>query len=233
MEEAMASTFAGTLNFLSLGLSVLLLFAVAYLWSSNSRKSDELSSLQGDMQRVKKSLRALEEKVNEIRQPQVISDVPQVEPFGIDLTEPHNEHHKITPLAPQAKWMSFVDEFNKLAADPNARGFLRKCERFIHDNKLKILTYGGTMTFRPAIDAKDSLYWAFRCEGEEYAVVPNPMNPCDETIHEHGGMKEIFALNYEDGVYRKYSVKLPAIFMQDPLKGWMLKNPGVVNLDRN
>ena len=232
MQEAMSSTFADTLNFLSLGLSVLLLFAVAYLWSSNSRKSDELSSLQGDMQRVKKSLRALEEKVNEIRQPQVISDVPQVEPFGIDLTEPHNDHHRMTPLAPQAKWMNFVEDFNKLAADPNARGFLRKCERFIHDNKLKILTYGGTMTFRPAIDAKDSLYWAFRCEGEEYAVVPNPMNPCDETIHEHGGMKEIFALNYEDGVYRKYFVKLPAIFVQDPLKGGSLKNPGVVNLDR-
>lgn len=233
MEEAVSSTLVDTLNFFSLGLSVLLLFAVAYLWSSNSRKSDELASLQGDMQRVKKSLRTLEEKVNEIRQPQVIADVPQAAPFGLDLSEHAEDSSKIAPLAPQAAWINFVAEYNELSADPSARGFLRKCERFIQENKLKILTYGGTMTFRPAIDAKDSLYWAFKCADEEYAVVPNPMNPCDETIHEHGGMKEIFALNYEDGVYRKYFVKLPAIFLQDPLKGWVLKNPGVVNLDRN
>ena len=88
------------------------------------------------------------------------------------------------------------------------------------------------MTFRPAIDAKDSLYWAFKCSGEEYAVFPNPMNPCDENLYEFGGMKEIYTLNFEDGVYRKYFVKQPAIFVQDPLKGWMLKNSGVVNLER-
>lgn len=234
MEEAMVSpVLSSALNFLALGLSLVLLFAVAYLWSSNSHKSDELAKIQSEVRNVKKSLSTLEEKVSQIREPTVIADVPQVEPFGLDFSEPQNR--TITPLAPQVMWLEFVEDYNKLAviaADPNTRGLLKKCERFIKDEKLKILTYGSNMTFRPAIDAKDSLYWAFRCKGEEYAVVPNPMNPCDENFYEYGGIKEIFNFNYEGGTYSRYFVKQPAIFTQDPVKGWTLKNAGVLNLER-
>ncbi len=228
MEET--SIFSETLNFLSLGLSVVLLLAVAYLWSSNSRKTLQLQQLQSDLQRVKKTLSALEEKVREIREPKIISDVPQVEPFGMDMDE-HKEL-RITPLAPQKLWMNFVKEFNDFAAELASPGQLKKCEKFVRENKLKILTYGSSTTFRPAIDVKDSIYWAFKCSGNEFAVVPNPMNPCDGELVEFGGMKEIYALNYQDGVYRKYFVKLPAIFTSDPLKGWTLKDTGVVNLER-
>lgn len=234
MQEAMVSpALSDALNFLALGLSVVLLFAVAYLWSSNSRKTDELTKLQADVRRMKKSLSTLEEKVNQIREPKVVADAVPIEPFGLDLSEPQVQ--RITPLAPQVPWMDFVEDFNKLAAlcaNPDARGLLKKCERFIKDEKLKILTYGSNMIFRPAIDAKDSLYWAFRCQGEEYAVVPNPMNPCDENFYEFGGAKEIFTLNYDSGSYSKYIVKSPAIFTQDPLKGWTLKTAGVVTLER-
>ncbi|MBQ3336714.1 MAG: hypothetical protein IJG80_04855, partial [Selenomonadaceae bacterium] len=128
---------------------------------------------------------------------------------------------------------NFVDEYNKLAAEMSKPGQLMRCEKFVRNNKLRILTYGGALTFRPAIDVKDSGYWAFKCELDEYAVVPNPMNPCDEELHEHGGMKETFALNYVEGVYRKYFVKLPALFnLEAGDDGWHLKSPGVVNLER-
>ena len=234
MEGTMVSPMlSGVLNFLALGLSVVLLFAVAYLWSSNSRKTDELAKLQTDVRRMKKSLSTLEEKVSQFREPKVIADAVQIEPFGLDLSDPQAQ--RITPLAPQDPWMEFLEEFNKFAAfcaNPDARGLLKKCEKFIKDEKLKILTYGSNMTFRPAIDAKDSLYWAFRCQGEEYAIVPNPINPCDESFCELGGLKEIFETNYESGTYRKYFVKSPAIFTQDPLKGWTLKISGVINLER-
>ena len=235
MQEAMVSPmFSGALNFLALALSVVLLFAVAYLWSSNSHKTDELAKLQSEVRRMKKSLNALEEKVNQFREPQVVSEALQIEPFGLDLSEPQPQ--RITPLAPQVPWMEFLEDYNKLAAlcaNPDARGLLKKCERFIKDNKLKILTCNSNMTIRPAIDAKDSLYWAFRCEGEDYALVPNPLNPCDENAYEFSGLKEFFALNYADGTYAKYIVKTPALFTQDPLKGWMLRKPGVANLERN
>ncbi len=222
--------FSVVLNMLALGLSVILLFAVAYLWSSNSRRAAELERIQPELRRLKKSVDTLNEKFNQLKTPTVVADVPPIEPFGIDIFD--SDQGKITPLAPQAKWLNFIDEYNKLAADPTVRGFVKKCERFVQDNKLKILTCSSGMTFRPAIDAKDSLYWAFKCSGEEYAVVPNPMNPCDEELHDNGGLKELFALNYEDGVYTKYFVKLPAILIQDPLKGWFVQNPGVANLER-
>lgn len=231
MDEAIVSPLlTSALNFLALGLSVVLLFAVAYLWSSNNSKSVELTKIQAELKRMKKSLSNLEVKVSQIREPKVVSDVPQIEPFGIDLSE--SENMRMTPLAPQDPWLNFIEEYNDLAEEMASRVQLKKCEKFIRDNNLKILTYGGAMTFRPAIDAKDSSYWAFKCSGDEFAVVPNPMNPCDEDFHEHGGIREIFAVNYADGVYRKYFVKLPALFTQDQLRGWQLKNPGVVNLSR-
>ena len=232
MEEVAASSvFSEALNFLSLGLSVVLLFAVAYLWSSNSNKAAELERIKADVQRMKKTLNTLQEKINQIREPKVISEVPQVEPFGIDLSEPLPM--RITPLAPQDPWLNFVDDYNKLAEEMKKPGQLMRCEKFVRNNKLRILTYGGALTFRPAIDVKDSGYWAFKCELDEYAVVPNPMHPCDEELLDHGGMKEIFALNYADGIYRKYFVKLPALFTLEANEdGWRLKNPGVVNLER-
>ena len=229
MEET--TVLSDALNFLSLGLSVVLLFAVAYLWSSNGRKSAQLQQVQSDLQKVKKKLSALEEKVNEIREPTVVSDVPQAEPFGLDLDEPR-EFRVATPLAPQKPWLNFIKEYNEFAETLASPGQLKKCEKFVRDNKLKVLTYGSSMTFRPAIDVKDSIYWAFKGNGGEFAVVPNPMNPCDEELYEFSGMKEIYALNYESGVYRKYFVKLPAIFISDPVNGWMLKDTGVVNLER-
>lgn len=240
MEEAMVSPiFSSALNFLALGLSVVLLFVVAYLWSSNSNKSAELARIQTELARMKKSLSTLEEKVSVMRETKIVSDVPQVEPFGIDLSDSDDDDdfslpfHKITPLSPQEPWINFVADYNKLSAEMNKPGKIKRCEKFVKDNKLKILNYGGSMTFRPAIDVEDSGYWAFKISEEEFAVVPNPMNPCDETLHENGGLKEIFALNYQGGVYQRYSVKLPAIFIHDTTKGWSLKNPGVANLERN
>ena len=232
MEEAMVSPlFSGALNFLALGLSVVLLFAVAYLWSSNSNKSAEIARMQSDLKRVKKSLSTLEENFRQLRQPQIVSDVPPVEPFGINLSE--SRPMNASPFNAQEPWSDFAEDYNELAKEMSKPGKLKRCERFIRDNNLRILTYGGALTFRPAIDVKDSSYWAFKISGDEFAVVPNPMNPCDEDLHEHGGLKEIFALNYQSGIYNKYSVKLPAIFTHDPLKGWQLKNPGVVNLERD
>ncbi len=232
MEESiMSPLFSDVLNFLSLGLSVVLLFAVAYLWSSNNTKTAQLETLQSEFKRMKKKVDKVEEKVNQIREPQVISEVPQAAPFGIDLSS--DELPQVaTSLEPQDPWLKFVAAYNDLAADMSTPGKLKKCENFVREQKLRILTYGGSMTFRPAIDVKDSSYWAFKCSGEEFAVVPNPMTPCDEEFVAESGIKEAFALNYQNGVYKKYYVKLPALFTCEPSEGWRLKNPGVVNLER-
>lgn len=233
MEETAATLMSpqteAILRYLDLGLCILLLFIVAYLWVANSRKTDEIRNLQAEVVRQRRDLNRLEERVSQIRQPKVVDTVPQIEPFGLDFSEPS----KVSPLAPQKPWLEFVEKYNELAELMSKPGQLKKCEKFVYEFKLRVLTYGGAMTFRPAIDVKDSRYWAFKCSSDEFAVVPNPMHPCDEEFHEHGGMKETYALNYQDGVYRKYFVKLPAIFAYEPATGWRLKDAGVVNLERN
>ena len=215
--------------FLSLGLSLLLLFVVAYLFVANSRKSDAIAKLQAEMSRVKRDLNNLRDTIDHMWKPTVKNEVPPIAPFGLDFSEPSN----ISDLAPQKPWLNFVDDYNKLAEEMSKPGQLKKCEKFVYEFKLRVLTYGGAMTFRPAIDVKDSRYWAFKCSSDEFAVVPNPMHPCDEDFHDHGGMKETYALNYQDGIYRKYLVKLPAIFNYEAAGGWKLKDTGVVNLERN
>ena len=233
MEETAATLISPQVDpivrYLDLGLSILLLFVVAYLWLANSRKSDEIRNLQAEVVRQRRDLNRLDERVSQIRQPKVVDTVPQIEPFGLDFSEPS----KISQLAPQKPWLEFVEKYNELAELMSKPGQLKKCEKFVYEFKLRVLTYGGAMTFRPAIDVKDSRYWAFKCSSDEFAVVPNPMHPCDEEFHEHGGMKETYALNYTDGIYRKYFVKLPAIFAYEPSTGWRLKDAGVVNLERN
>ena len=232
MEEAAVSpVLSEALNFLSLGLSVVLLFAMAYLWSSNNSKTAELEKLKADVQRMKKSLNKLQEKVDLFREPKIVSDVPQAEPFGLDLFEARPT--RVTPLAPQAPWIGFIDDYNKLAEEAKKSGQLMRCEGFVRKHKLRILTYNGGLAFQPAIDVEDSNYWAFNCGADEYAFVPNPMIPCDANLYEHGGMKEIFALNYVNGVYRKYFVKFPALFDLKSNNEWRLKSSGVVNLERN
>ena len=228
MEES--AVLSETLNFLSLGLSVVLLLAVAYLWSQNSRKTEELRQLQTDYQKTKKKLKTLEEKVSEIREPQVVSAVPQIEAFGMGLDEPRDL--PAMSSASKTLWENFIQDYNDFAAALASPGQLRKCEKFVRENKLKILTYGNSKAFRPAIDVKDSVYWAFKFSDDEFAVVPNPLNPCDEELMEYSGFREIYALNYQDGTYRKYFVKLPALATSDPSKGWTLKEHGVVNLER-
>ena len=217
------------LYYLSLGLSILLLFVVAYLFTANGRKSDEIAKLQAEVVRQRRDINNLRETIDHMWKPTVKTDVPHIEPFGLDFSEPS----KVSALAPQKPWLEFVEEYNQLAEEMSKPGQLKKCEKLVYEFKLRVLTYGGAMTFRPAIDVKDSRYWAFKCSSDEFAVVPNPMHPCDEEFHDHGGMKETYALNYKDGIYRKYFVKLPAIFTYEPSGGWKLKDTGVVNLERS
>ena len=113
-------------------------------------------------------------------------------------------------------------------------GQRKACEKFVDDNGLKMLMYGGMMTFMQAVDVEESNYWAWKIPEtqNQYAVVPNPMKPCDDDIYSRGGLKETFASNYKNGTYKKYAVTLPAIFLCSAGENWHLKQPGTLNLER-
>ena len=126
-----------------------------------------------------------------------------------------------------------MESYNHIAASMAVPGQLKACENFVIENRLKILVYTGSMNFVPAIDVKESKFWAWKIEeGNRFAVVPNPMAKYDEDLHSHSGMKETFASNYEKGSYTKYFVELPAILTYDESNKWKILEPGVIKLER-
>ena len=218
---------ADVLVLLSLALNFVLMIAVAYLFATKSQDG-KFNQLDKNIKKVAKDLKNLETKVSEIKPHKVVDTVPQAVPFGIDTSKPRVEENS----DPSSKWASFVENYNYIAASMAVPGQRQACEKFVNDNGLKMLMYGGMMTFLPAFDVEESSFWAFKISDTDYAVVPNPMKPCNDEVYNRGGIKETFAINFLDGVYKKYIVSVPAIFTLSSANQWLVKEPGVAKLER-
>ena len=60
--------------------------------------------------------------------------------------------------------------------------------------------------FEAVEDVNEATFWAYDIPGQpnDFAVIPSPMFPYDQKMHEEAGMKETFAARYEDGkIYAK------------------------------
>ena len=147
----------------------------------------------------------------------------------------------VTKELPDEKtpWQDMVDEFNALAGNMNQPRFGQACERFVEKYHLALLAFAemDSLTDQPKFVVVDefakSCLWAMTIEGAgpgKYAVVPNPIRPYSSDMHEHQGMKETFASNYEKSSnYSTYQVKLPAVF-KAVLGNWRIDRPGVIRL---
>ena len=217
------------ITLLGIVLSVLLLVAVAYLWTTRQQTDSEVKKVREEMKKLSKRITDLDQKVAELKIRKTVSELPPIEPFGKKFGEPEEP-----VAAPEKPWKKFIEAFNFLAASMQVPGQLKACEKFVGDNSLRMLAHGGMITkFLPAQDVEDSNFWAWKIpETNQYAVVPNPLIPCDNNLYEKSGMKETFALNYEEGTYKKYVVKLPAIFVCGDANSWQIREPGVIDLER-
>ena len=150
------------------------------------------------------------------------------------------EASAVTKEMPDDKtpWQAMVDEYNTLAANINQPRFGQACERFVEKYHLALLAFTemDTLTDQPKYvvidDFGQSNLWAMTVEGGpgKYAVVPNILKQYNREMHDHMGMKETFASNYEKGgSYSNYQVKLPAMF-KAVLGIWRIDRPGVIRL---
>lgn len=242
MEEAavqagFAPETAEMLIILSLVINVVLMFAVAYLLVT--RKDDTLTlKLETNVKKLTKDLKNLDERVKDLQPRRAVTEIPPVEAFGGRFAEP-----TIPEPAEEAKpegidysvMDEFVKEFNLLAASMSVPKQLQACEKFVKDHGLKMIRYGGMMHFLPAMDVDESNYWAWKIPEQKnlYAVVPNPMKPCDRDVYERGGMNTIFESNYGDGAYARYIVVNPAMFTANDADVWQLQTAGELKLQRN
>ena len=238
MEEASVGILppflSDAITFLGVVLSIILLIAFAYIWSTQRQDREDIAKLSAGFKQLSKKVKVLEENSGQTTVVKQEENLPNAEPFGMAIEK------KVQPVESEPienenisknVWETFLENYNHIAESMAVPGQLKACENFVSENNLKILAYIGNMKFILVSSVADSRFWAWQIEGsKKYVVVPNPMVTYDEELHSREGMKETFASNYEKGKYTKYFVKLPAIFSYNNENDWKIIEPGVINL---
>ena len=224
--------FSDSILFLSIVLSIILLIAISYIWSTQRQDRADISKLLTITKNLSNKVKDLEvicnEKSTNKEEERVVVPKNSIEPSIVEAKKELNVQNQNS----NKPWKSFLEDYNHIAESMAVPGQLRACEKFISENKLKILVYIGSMNFGFASNVENSRFWAWQIEdSDKFIVVPNPMIPYDENLHNHAGMKETFASNYENGKYKKYFVELPATLNFNENNEWQLLEPGVIKLE--
>ena len=218
---------------LSLAINVILLFAFAYLYATR-RQEEQVTQLENSVRKLTNNVKILEKRLEE-KNPRVVHTLPDMKPFGMGADERNaaaeesesDENDEYAEL-----WAEFVSEYNLLAASMNVPRAMEACEKFVYDHGARMMTYSGGTTFIPAIEVGESNYWAWKIPDTKniYAMVPNPMRPCDKVVYESGGLKLLFEMDYNGGVFRKYIVERPAILAGG--NEWQVQHQGELKLEK-
>ena len=212
-------------------ISIVALVAAAYSWSINiaqRKQLDQFVAIEDELKKVKRDLRNLNSKMVPLEQSAAEFQPGQAPAPAMALTSQ-------VPI-----WQAFLADYNSLAMSINVPKADTACELFVRNYKLSLLICvdhaaqenGQTvLKFVPVEQAAGSQYWAWPLPDKNgiYAVVPNPLQPYDQKLHTESGMKETFASNYEQGVYRTLQVRLPAQF-QCREGAWEIIEPGVIQV---
>ncbi len=215
---------------LGLTLNVILMAAFAYLWVMwrlDHKALKQMSGLSAEMKELSAALKAL----------QPPEPAPAEEPEAPMPEEPASDQ----PVKKEVVWKEFVDEFNQLAEKAKQPGCEEACERFVKEKQITLLMCldpaaevdgKPTPKFAPVQSVPVSGFWAYPLPetADRYAVVPNPSIPYEKKSHEEGGMKETFASNFESGVCRSISVKMPALFLNES-GNWVIDQPGLIHVE--
>ena len=138
-------------------------------------------------------------------------------------------------------WQDLLDDYHALRETFTPARGAELCQPFIDKYHLHFLICtdhnaaenGKAMPkFETIEDVGEATFWAYDIPGQpgDYAVIPSPMFPYDQRMHEEAGMKETFAARYEPGkIYDKLIVDMPALFSLRNDK-WKIEQPGMLEL---
>lgn len=166
------------------------------------------------------------------------SSAPEPEPEP----EPEEEIDLDALLESKPIWQDLLDDYHALRETFSPERGVELCAPFIAKYGLHLLICsdhtavenGKAMPkFETVEDLNDATFWAYDIPGQpnDFAVLPSPMFPYDQKMHEEAGMKETFAVRYETGKsYDRLTVEMPALFS---LKGsqWNIEQPGLLKLE--
>ncbi|WP_315002366.1 hypothetical protein [uncultured Selenomonas sp.] len=172
---------------------------------------------------------------------------PEPEPEPAPEPEPEPEEEEDDDLDLDALldskpiWQDLLDDYHALCDDFDREKGAELCMPIITKYGLHLLVCsdhaavenGKAMPkFEEVEDLSEATFWAYDIPGQpdDFAVVPSPMFPYDQKLHETGGMKETFAARYEAGmIYDHVTVDMPALFSKRNDK-WNIEQPGLLRL---
>lgn len=228
---------------------------VSWLRTEAERLAAEIQASVTKDSQTAEELAKLKEQVSllEIR---ILQVEEQAKQFAVDI-EALKEHPAAAPepepepeeeidldalLESKPIWQDLLDDYHALRETFSPERGVELCAPFIAKYGLHLLICsdhtavenGKAMPkFETVEDLNDATFWAYDIPGQpnDFAVLPSPMFPYDQKMHEEAGMKETFAARYETGKsYDRLTVEMPALFS---LKGsqWNIEQPGLLKLE--
>ena len=173
--------------------------------------------------------------------------VPEEEPLPMQAVPPQpveeDENAGFEDLLEQRPiWQDFIDDYHMMRAGFSPERGEDLCWPFIDSYVLRLLVCtdhnamenGKNMPkFEVVDDVNEATFWAYELPGAQglFAVVPSPMFPYDQAMHEEEGMKETFAARYEPGKSHEHlTVNMPALFSLTE-GHWRIEQPGILKLE--
>lgn len=165
--------------------------------------------------------------------------IPEPEPEPVP--EPEEEIDLDALLESKPIWQDLLDDYHAMRETFSPERGAELCAPLIEKYGLHLLICsdhaatenGKTMPkFETVDDVNEATFWAYDIPGQpnDFAVIPSPMFPYDQKMHEEAGMKETFATRYEAGKsYDKLTVDMPALFSLRKDK-WNIEQPGLLKL---
>ena len=223
--------------------------------TKDSQTAEELARLKEQIAQMEIRLvqvEALAKKfvadIEELKERPVAAPPPEPEPEAAPEPEPEPapepEEEEIdldALLESKPIWQDLLDDYHALRETFSPERGAELCAPIIDKYALHLLICtdhaavenGKAMPkFEEVDDVGEATFWAYDIPGQpnDFAVIPSPMFPYDQKMHEEAGMKETFAARYEAGKsYDKLTVDMPALFSLRKDK-WNIEQPGLLKL---
>lgn len=212
-----------------------------------TKLKEQISLLEIRILQVEEQAKQFAVDIEELKErPAAAPPAPEPEPVPAPASAPAPEQEEEIDLEALLEskpiWQDLLDDYHALRETFSPERGAELCAPIIEKYGLHLLICsdhaavenGKAMPkFEAVDDVNEATFWAYDIPGQpnDFAVIPSPMFPYDQKMHEEAGMKETFAARYEEGrSYDKLTVDMPALFSLNKGK-WNIEQPGLLKLE--
>ena len=212
-----------------------------------AKLKEQVGLLENRILQVEEQAKQFAADLEELKSRPAAAPAPEPEPEPTPEPEPgpEPEEEEIdldALLESKPIWQDLLDDYHAMRETFSPERGVELCQPLIDKYSLHLLICsdhaavenGKAMPkFETVEDVNEATFWAYDIPGQpnDFAVIPSPMFPYDQKLHEEAGMKETFAARYEVGKsYDKITVDMPALFSLHKDK-WHIEQPGLLKLE--